>query len=505
MSTSQTVNNIKLFNDAGIWRPAAFFVAALVVGLSAALLPFYSATAVIIGTMLVLLTLIQPLVGITLVLLAGPLGAIESLWIGASLPKSGQLLFIATVGAWLGYGVLRRRINLAHTALNLPLALFISAGALSLLGADSLRFGIIEIIKWLELTLIMLIVVDIGTTWYRQDRNTIVVSPLRFGIDIRWIVAALLIAGLSQAIVGIWQFGLRGSGPDHFLILERFYRAFGTFQQPNPYGGFMGITASLAIGVTVGLVADLFTRRNKPLTWKYSDWLWLLFVGSVAAITTTALIMSWSRGAWLGFAAAMAVLIFFLPRRRLFGLLLLLLLLLTTLVAFQVDLVPATISSRLSSFAADLDIRDVRGVQVTIENFADIERLAHWQSGIDMARDNLFLGVGFGNYEPAYDEYGLLNWPHPLGHAHNYYLNLLAESGGIGLLTYIALWLVILIQAMKLLRTSSWLRRGMALGLLAAWVALSVHHLVDKLYVNNMYLFIGVMLGLQQVLALKDD
>jgi O-antigen ligase len=201
----------------------------------------------------------------------------------------------------------------------------------------------------------------------------------------------------------------------------------------------------------------------------------------------------------------MAVLIFFLPRRRLFGLLLLLLLLLTTLVAFQVDLVPATISSRLSSFAADLDIRDVRGVQVTIENFADIERLAHWQSGIDMARDNLFLGVGFGNYEPAYEEYGLLNWPHPLGHAHNYYLNLLAESGGIGLLTYIALWLVILIQAMKLLRTSSWLRRGMALGLLAAWVALSVHHLVDKLYVNNMYLFIGVMLGLQQVLALKDD
>jgi O-antigen ligase len=439
------------------------------------------------------------------VLLAGPLGAIESLWIGASLPKSGQLLFIATVGAWLGYGVLRRRINLAHTALNLPLALFISAGALSLLGADSLRFGIIEIIKWLELALIMLIVVDIGTTWYRQDRNTIVVSPLRFGIDIRWIVAALLIAGLSQAIVGIWQFGLRGSGPDHFLILERFYRAFGTFQQPNPYGGFMGITASLAIGVTVGLVVDLFTRRNKPLTWKYSDWLWLLFVGSVAAITSTALIMSWSRGAWLGFAAAMAVLIFFLPRRRLFGLLLLLLLLLTTLVAFQVDLVPATISSRLSSFAADLDIRDVRGVQVTIENFADIERLAHWQSGIDMARDNLFLGVGFGNYEPAYDEYGLLNWPHPLGHAHNYYLNLLAESGGIGLLTYIALWLVILIQAMKLLRTSSWLRRGMALGLLAAWVALSVHHLVDKLYVNNMYLFIGVMLGLQQVLALKDD
>jgi len=72
-------------------------------------------------------------------------------------------------------------------------------------------------------------------------------------------------------------------------------------------------------------------------------------------------------------------------------------------------------------------------------------------------------------------------------------------------LAYIALWAVIFAQTISLLRTSNWRRRGIVLGLLAAWVALSVHHLVDKLYVNNMYLFIGVMLGLQQVLALKDD
>ena len=209
MSTSQAVNNIELFKFAGIWRPATFIVIALVFGLAAALLPFYSAATLIIGSILVLLTLIQPLVGIALVLLVGPLGAIESLWIGASLPKSGQLLFIATVGAWLGYSVLRRRINLVHTAVNIPLALFVSAAALSLLGASSLRFGFIEIIKWLELALIMLIVVDIGTTWCRQASITASVAPRRLGIDIRWIVTTLLIAGLSQAFIGIWQFGLR--------------------------------------------------------------------------------------------------------------------------------------------------------------------------------------------------------------------------------------------------------------------------------------------------------
>jgi len=44
-----------------------------------------------------------------------------------------------------------------------------------------------------------------------------------------------------------------------------------------------------------------------------------------------------------------------------------------------------------------------------------------------------------------------------------------------------------------------------ALGLLAAWTAISVHHVVDKLYVNNMFIYFGVMLGLQQVLDKQND
>jgi hypothetical protein len=68
----------------------------------------------------------------------------------------------------------------------------------------------------------------------------------------------LLLAGLSQAVIGIWQFGLRGDGPEHFEILGGFYRAYGTFEQPNPFGGYMSLGASLAAGVLVGLVMSWF-------------------------------------------------------------------------------------------------------------------------------------------------------------------------------------------------------------------------------------------------------
>jgi O-antigen ligase len=84
-------------------------------------------------------------------------------------------------------------------------------------------------------------------------------------------------------------------------------------------------------------------------------------------------------------------------------------------------------------------------------------------------------------------------------------LNILAETGIPGLVVYVLLWGAIIWQAADLIRRLDWPRRGIALGLLAVWMTLSVHHLVDKLYVNNLYIFLGALFGLQQVLEWKDD
>jgi O-antigen ligase len=130
-----------------------------------------------------------------------------------------------------------------------------------------------------------------------------------------------------------------------------------------------------------------------------------------------------------------------------------------------------------------------------------IERLAHWQAALAMWQGDFWNGVGLGDYEPAYPEYRLLNWPIALGHAHNYYLNVAAETGVVGLAAYMVLWAVVLWQTWRLTRRASGWRRGLAIGLFGAWAHLSVHHLFDNLYVNNVHLHVGVMLGLIAVLA----
>ncbi len=145
----------------------------------------------------------------------------------------------------------------------------------------------------------------------------------------------------------------------------------------------------------------------------------------------------------------------------------------------------------------------MRGIDITDTNYAVVERLAHWQAAMGMANDNVWFGIGFGNYAAVYAEYALINWPDALGHAHNYYLTLLSEIGVVGLIAYLWVWTAVFIQTIRTINQTSGLWRGVALGLLAAWTALAVHHLVDKLYVNNIYIHLGVMLGLLQITSSK--
>src|SRR2546428_11360784 len=58
--------------------------------------------------------------------------------------------------------------------------------------------------------------------------------------------------------------------------------------------------------------------------------------------------------------------------------------------------------------------------------------MAHWPAGWYMILDPPWLGVGAGKYAAAYPDYFVATWREALGHAHNYYLNILAELGVVG-------------------------------------------------------------------------
>ncbi len=471
-------------------------------GLALTWLPLSLATLLPLAGAVLLGTLLEPLVGLGFMLLAAPLGAWENIALGSRLLDSGQLLLLLTLAAWLIQGLARGRVRLRWSPLLTGLVPFLALAALSLVGAPSLQAGWRELVKWLEIGLLLTVCLDLGLS-----------ARTASGPRWRWLLVVLLSAGLVQALIGLWQFGLRGAGPEHFRLPGGFYRAYGTFEQPNPFGGFIQLNACLAIGALLGSLfgagRQLRARSGQPLWRRIGPpaWLWIGGLALAAALLVLALAASWSRGAWLGFLAGLGAMILMLPRRPWQGLGLFGATLILGALIGQSGLAPPQLTGRLTGWLADFRLEDgrvdVRGVDINDANFAVLERLAHWQVALDMARDHPWSGVGFGNYEAAYPQYALLNWPNALGHAHNYYLNLLAEVGWPGLAAYLLFWSVVLAQGITILRRAPWPERGVLLGLMAAWVALAAHHLLDNLYVNNMYLHLGVMLGLQQLLAIK--
>lgn len=473
-------------------------VAALLAGVAAARLPLLWMAAGFGVLVLVALTLAEPVVGLCAALVLGPTKPFTDVYVPEFPLDAGQLLLVLTLGAWFLHAARRHRIRVPHSPLNVPVLIFLGAVALSLVNALSLGYALEELVKWGQILLVMWLVVDMG----RRGRW-------------RAVLGAVLGGAAMQAAIGVWQFGLRGDGPEHFLILgDRFYRAYGTFEQPNPYGGFLGLALAVAVGLALVGLEQWFSpvwgalRSQRPVNARrvaaalLNKNVWRLAALAVlAGLMLVGLLASWSRGAWLGFAAAAVAILFAWPRRAWLGALLVVGGVGLGLLLLASGLLPAAIADRLTGFTAFVQTFDVRGVDITTANFAVIERLAHWWTAQEMARYNFWLGVGIGNYEPVYPAYALMNWPQPLGHAHNFYLNLLAETGIIGAVAYGLMWAAVIWQTWRVTRSGADWRRGVAIGLFGAWAHLSVHHLVDKLYVANLHLHIGALFGILTILS----
>jgi O-antigen ligase len=469
-----------------------------------ALLPLSVSAFALAAAILLIGTIIDLRIGLILTLVTAPLNVL--LQTETQVPLH-QIPLILTLAIWLAREItLRRRLEIAWTPLYLPIGLFTLAASLSLWVSLSPIGTLTELLKWVEMLVMIAFTLAIGRE-YGED----------------WIVGGLVLSAVVQAIIGIYQFD-GGSGAPHLWILDfQHFRAFGTFGQPNPFGAFMGLILTLALGAAYGAANDLW-RIGLPqitllgrvicLSPRATDdidrgalmisGLRCVLFGVSTLIIAVGLYVSWSRGAWIGFLAALAVMVLFAPRRRWIGLALIGVIGGSGLLFVISGLAPASVVNRISDFTTEFTgFGDVRGQVITDPNYAVLERLAHWQAAIGMATDHPFLGVGFGDYEIAYPQYQLMNWPFALGHAHNYYLNLWAETGIVGLVAYLLTWIAIAWMNIRLLGQTSGFQRGIALGLLGTWTHLAVHSIFDKLYVNNLYLHLGVMLGLIALLRIS--
>ncbi|MBI1879941.1 MAG: O-antigen ligase family protein [Chloroflexi bacterium] len=158
------------------------------------------------------------------------------------------------------------------------------------------------------------------------------------------------------------------------------------------------------------------------------------------------------------------------------------------------------ITQRLVDAVSIAPISDISTIEVNDANFATIERLAHWQAAREMWRDHLWLGVGFGNYPVVYPIYAVGRWLDPLGHAHNYLLNIGAEAGLIGVTAYLIFWILTFRVSWFALQAGDSFNRAVGAGGLGILVHLHIHNFFDNLFVQGMYLHVAIILALISII-----
>ena len=460
-------------------------IVALIWGGIVTLSPQFAIALLIVG-LLVAFSLYSPIAALASTLVISPLRTLFATEANIALPLDiGLLLLLAFLGSYFAHRILHRQAVVPQrvSVIFVPFAIVLLIFGFNIFVATASSFWFNEWLKWLiMLVLVVLILHSFNEkNWW-------------------WLPVLLAAAIIANALVGLYIF-LGGSGADHLLILGRFYRAFGTFGQPNPFGGFMGLHLPLFVALSFSGLLNLLVswRRQRKLSIQHLISTGIF--GLASGLALIAIIASWSRGAWLGVIASMGAFFFLLPDKHWQRIFLTGIGLLVLGGAWFGGFVPQSVIARVTSSTEDFfAFEDVRGVDITSENYAVVERLAHWQAALNMTRTDPWLGVGLGNYEVVYDEYRLQNWSEALGHAHNYYLNILGETGLIGLIAYVLFWGWIVILTWRIKTHPDFTVRIVAAGLIGCWVYFAVHSLFDNLFVNNLFLHLGCLLGLLTLL-----
>ncbi len=151
------------------------------------------------------------------------------------------------------------------------------------------------------------------------------------------------------------------------------------------------------------------------LWWRERKW-WQL---AVALTSSTALLLTFTRSVWIGWVAAVFVVLILSRARLAFYAL-------PALILF-ITFMPLDLFSRLISV-------------VDMQQSSNFDRLRMLEAGVEMIRDEPLLGVGPANVKDAYALYSKHDAPRPRPpHLHNNVVQLWAERGILGLAGYLLL------------------------------------------------------------------
>lgn len=303
--------------------------------------------------------------------------------------------------AWLTRMVISGRIDFVRTPLNLPILIYLVTQAISVAVSPYKALSLRALgEEWLVLIFFLII------NNVQQEQK----------------VKKLLVILISvSSLVGLYAIWQHYSGMDLYrgASLEQkgnVFSSLGFFDHHLTFGGYYMLVFLLA--------SVLLLDKKRWGFFRILDFLSPVILGF-------SLLFSYARSAWLGAAAGMVAFGFLKGRRFVFYLILG-----AILLCLLVYVIEPTSWERVKEINLSKDR-------------PESTRIRLWQTSFNMIKDKPILGIGLGNFDRLFDRYKVEGFYDITCHPHNDFLNVAVNSGLLGLLAYLWIWMVFLRSTLK--------------------------------------------------------
>ena len=348
------------------------------------------------------------------------------------LPKLlfARLLVLALLALWLARIAVTRNLVLKRTPLDVPLLLFLGSAALSWVFAENRN------VAWLGtytrydgvLTLLTYAALFWFTVQSLADRD-----------EARALTRVLMASGYAVSAIAILQSLHDTANPAGHVLASggAFVPAYGTLGNPNVLGAFLALIITLAAG-ELSTAGSTFGR---------------VLVANVLVVAAVAMLLTFSRSAWLGALVGVGLIVATRPNRKL---------------ALGFLLIPLGVVAVVAvAWHPALE----RALTLLDPHLIASERGGIWSDTLRLVATRPILGYGPDNFGLVFPRFQTGDWGlagslrQPIDKAHAELLQVAATQGLVGLATYLLLQLAFLRSLWRARRVD----QAVVVG--AAWIA----------------------------------
>lgn len=287
----------------------------------------------------------------------------------------------------------------------------------------------------------------------------VIINTVKSRSQLRKILIVFTLSGLAVCLYGIMQYvfgwNINQAWMDEEMFGDIKMRIYSTLDNPNVLGEYILLVLPICISL-------IWTSAKK----------WTKFVYTcIALVIFGALILTFSRGCWIGLCAAAAVFVTFVCG-KLWG-----------LVLIAIPFIPAILpESVLNRFTSIGDMKDS----------STSYRVYIWMGSLKMIKDFWLSGVGMSvaAFTAVYPFYSFNAVVAP--HSHNLFLQMIIESGAAGLVVFL---LILFFFYKRICTAHSLTGKGdfiatTVVSLAAAMSGFLIQGMFDNSFYNNRVFFI---------------